>query len=159
PSAAMIADEANNSDYAQVWEAVLQYVREGGTCVVMGDFSSFVKPLLMKQFFAKAGLFWNQSSYRRAALALKPSTMGPDLAVKLPSWYGPKAVSVQNNVAHGDIWYHADEISAVKDLGLDDMGETPVAFARVGNGRLGYVGDVNAEEDSDTIILAMCGVL
>ncbi|KAK3369417.1 hypothetical protein B0T24DRAFT_632538 [Lasiosphaeria ovina] len=156
----MITDEAlaNNSDYAQVWEAALQYVREGGTCVIMGDFSSFVKPLLVKQFFAKAGLWWDTGSYRRATLALKPSIMGPDLAVKLPRRYGPKALNVQN-VAHGDIWYHTDEISAVKDLGLDDIGETPVAFARIGNGRLGYVGDVNAEEDSGTIILAMCGVL
>jgi len=78
--------------------------------------------------------------------------------VKLPSRYGPKAQSVQN-VAHADIWYHTDEISAVEDLGLDDMGETPVAFARTGNGRLGYVGDVNGEENSDSIVLAMCGIL
>jgi hypothetical protein len=34
PSAALITDEAlaNVSDHAQVWEAVLQYLREGGTC-------------------------------------------------------------------------------------------------------------------------------
>ncbi len=159
-SAAMITDEAlaNNENNVQVWEAVLQYVREGGTCVIMGQFSSFVKPLLMKPFFAKAGLWWEAGAYRRVTLMLKQRVVGRDLAMKLPLQYAPKPLSARN-VAHADAWYHTDENSVVEDLALDNMGETPVAFAHVGSGWLGYVGDVNAEEDSDDIILAMCGLL
>lgn len=32
-----------------------------------------------------------------------------------------------------------------------------VALAKIGNGKLGYVGDVNGEEGSDAVVLAMCG--
>lgn len=129
----MITDEAlaNISDYAQIWEAVLQYVRDGGTCVIMGDLSSFAKPLRIKAFFAKAGLWWEGGSYRRAVLTPKPSVVGRDLAPRLPLRYGPKALNVKN-VTHADTWYQTDENLAVEDLGLDDMGETLVAFARIG---------------------------
>lgn len=83
--------------------------------------------------------------------------VGQDMALKLPLRYGPEALNVKN-VAHADTWYYTDENSAVQDLGLDDMGETLVAFIRIGIGRLGYIGDVNAEEDSDSIILGMFGL-
>lgn len=39
-----------------------------------------------------------------------------------------------------------------------DTKQTPVAFTRYGEGWLGYVGDVNTEEGSDEVILAMCGL-
>lgn len=32
-------------------------------------------------------------------------------------------------------------------------GETAVAFASVGNGKLGYIGGVNAEEGSNAVVL------
>ncbi|KAL7930092.1 hypothetical protein V8C35DRAFT_314089 [Trichoderma chlorosporum] len=38
----------------------------------------------------------------------------------------------------------------------DIPGETAVALARIGDGRLGYIGDVNAEEESNAVVLAMC---
>ena len=39
------------------------------------------------------------------------------------------------------------------------LDESPVFLAKVGDGKLGYVGDVNAEEESNLVILAMCGLL
>jgi len=36
--------------------------------------------------------------------------------------------------------------------------ECPVAFAKVGDGWLGYIGDVNAEEESDNVVLGMLGL-
>jgi hypothetical protein len=39
-----------------------------------------------------------------------------------------------------------------------DMEQTPVAYKKVGKGRVAYVGDVNAEEGSARVILAMCGL-
>ena len=35
-------------------------------------------------------------------------------------------------------------------------GETAVALASIERGKLGYVGDANAEKGSDAAILAMC---
>jgi hypothetical protein len=39
-----------------------------------------------------------------------------------------------------------------------DQAEAAVAGAKVGNGYLVCVGDVNAEEGSDNIILSLCGL-
>jgi len=39
-----------------------------------------------------------------------------------------------------------------------DQAQTPVAFTKIGDGSLGYIGDVNAEEESDNVVLAMCGI-
>ncbi|KAF4311390.1 hypothetical protein GTA08_BOTSDO13129 [Botryosphaeria dothidea] len=36
--------------------------------------------------------------------------------------------------------------------------QTPAAWAKVGKGWIGYIGDVNGEEATDLIILAMCGL-
>ncbi|KAB5513046.1 hypothetical protein GE09DRAFT_919546, partial [Coniochaeta sp. 2T2.1] len=70
PSAVLITDEAlTGTKNARVWEAVLQYVRQGGTTVVMGLFASDVKPAAIK-FFAKAGLQWESGSYHRTTLVL-----------------------------------------------------------------------------------------
>lgn len=37
--------------------------------------------------------------------------------------------------------------------------QTPVCFTSVGNGFLGYVGDVNAEEETTWVILTMCNLV
>lgn len=61
------------------------------------------------------------------------------------------------------MWYVTDESSVIQSSvfgppSANIMGETPIASARVGNGKLGYIGDVNAEEDLNAVILAMCGL-
>lgn len=38
-------------------------------------------------------------------------------------------------------------------------GEAAVALASVGQGKLGYMGDVNAEVESTTVLLGLCGLL
>jgi len=53
------------------------------------------------------------------------------------------------NVEESAVWY--------AETGFSN--EAAVVFANVGSGKLGYVGDVNAEEGSDVVILAMCGLL
>ena len=36
-----------------------------------------------------------------------------------------------------------------------DLSNAPVAYTRIGDGFLGYIGDVNAEKESTGVILAM----
>lgn len=164
PTAVLITDEAlSDNRNKHVWEAVLQYVRQGGIAVVMGHFPSFVKPLRIKPFFLKAGLRWERGSYHRTTLVLNRTAVDGSLAAKLPQQYSQKAVYVQN-VASEDAWYITDEESVIESAVFPPtsakvLGESPVTFASVGDGKLGYVGDVNAEEGSDYVILAMCGLL
>ncbi|KAK7429437.1 hypothetical protein QQZ08_004029 [Neonectria magnoliae] len=163
PSAVLVTDEGPSvPENAEVWEAVLQYVRQGGTAVVMGHFPSFVLPANIEPFFAKAGLPWASGPYHRTTLQLNRDATGYNPAANLASEYSQKALYVKN-VALSDSLYVTDEDSRIESsvFGPDKVntpGETPVAFTRVGNGKLGYLGDVNAEEGSDTVILAMCGL-
>jgi len=153
PSAILITDEAlTTRKHAQVWDAVLNYVREGGTAVCMGDFSSFVKFLDIKPFFAKAGLPWEVGAYHRVTVVLRQDALGIGLAASLPASYNQKALFLKN-VEDAAAWYRPSEDSVDESL----LGETSVALAKVGEGKLGYVGDVNKEEGSDAAVLAMCG--
>lgn len=155
PTAVIITDEAlAETQNANVWEATLRYVRQGGTAVVMGSFASFVQPLDMKPFFSKAGLPWEAGGYSRTTIVLNRDAVGRNLATQLPREFSQKGLGVKN-VASSDIWYRSDDDVA---MWANAPGETTVAFANVGQGHLGYVGDVNNEKGSDAAILAMCGL-
>ncbi|KAG0330497.1 hypothetical protein BGZ99_003068 [Dissophora globulifera] len=164
PSAVLITDEALTvRKNSAVWDAVLEYVRGGGTAIVMGLFSSSVQPDSIKPFFSRAGLRWEAGSYHRTTLALNRAAVGVANASKLPQSYSQKAVFVDNVVSE-DMWYKTDANSVVQSLvfaptSANNSRETAVAMASVGGGKLGYVGDVNAEDGSNAVILAMCGLL
>lgn len=165
PAAILITDAAlsNQKSKAPVWDAILNYVRQGGTAVVMGHFSSFAKPLKIGPFFQKAGLPWESGDYHRTDTALNPSVVPGGMAKRLPREYSQKALAVKN-VAPGDVWYTARPDSVVQSAVFSPdnayrPGQAAVAMAKVGEGKLGYLGDVNAESESQTVVLAMCGLL
>ncbi|PTB40353.1 hypothetical protein M441DRAFT_59125 [Trichoderma asperellum CBS 433.97] len=163
PHAILITDEALTlRENAPVWEAVLKYIKQGGTAVVMGNFSSFVEPLSIKPFFAKAGLEWEQGSYHRTTLVLNPQAVGIHLASKLLPEYSQKAVFLKN-AKTSDAWYVTNENAVTESLAFQAKdahvtGESPVLLASVGKGKLGYIGDVNGEEGSEAVVIAMCGL-
>ncbi|OAQ61318.1 triacylglycerol lipase [Purpureocillium lilacinum] len=164
PSAVLITDEALTiSENLAVWEAVLEFARRGGTVIVMGLFPSFVRPTSMAPFFSQAGLPWGAGSYYRTTFVLNQGVVSVDKVEKLPQKYSQKALFV-NNVAQRDMWYRTDDDSVVQSSVLPPIdghvaGETAVAMSKVGKGKLGYVGDVNAEDGSNAVVLAMCGLL
>ncbi|OIW27895.1 hypothetical protein CONLIGDRAFT_662649 [Coniochaeta ligniaria NRRL 30616] len=152
PSSILITDDAlTHAENAGVWEAVLQYVRHGGTSVIMGHFSSYVKPPAIKPFFAKAGLQWEVGSYHRTTLVLNQEVVANALGLFV------------KNAASADAWYLTDKSSVIGSQAFAAtsariVGETAVALARIEREKLGYVGVVTAEKGSDAVILAMCGL-
>ncbi|KAG5747122.1 hypothetical protein H9Q70_010204 [Fusarium xylarioides] len=159
PAAVHITDEGLTEDQNNhVWHAVLRYVRGGGTVVVMGSFSSFVLPLGIKPFFAQAGLGWCAASYNGETFVLNEVAVKSGLAAKMVRKYSTKALFV-NNVALSDAWYVTDEESNVSPSAGVRAGDSAVAVASVGDGKLGFIGDVNAEHGSNVAVLAMCGLL
>lgn len=162
PMAVLVTDEAlANDENSRVWEAVLQYVRQGGRCVVMGHFASFVPQLKIKPFFEKAGLEWEVGSYTKETCVINKEAVEHGLAVLLPASYTQQAVFVKN-VALEEAWFATEEGESVVRVrppkSAETKGEAPIALAQVGEGKLGYVGDVNGEQGSDAVILAMCGL-
>jgi hypothetical protein len=140
---------------------LFDYVHRGGILVLMGNFSSLTRPNDMDKFFREAGLPWTKAEYLRTTV-YRNDTERTLLHSSLPSSYSQKAVFLAN-VSINDAWYLPTDSSRTESLvfhseQVQDLQQTPVAFAKLGNGKLGYVGDVNGEEGSDAVVLAMCGL-
>jgi hypothetical protein len=163
PKAVLLTDAAlTTRKHTKVWDAVLEYVRGGGTAICMGTFTSFVKPLNIKPFFQRAGLPWERGNYERTTVALDKNHVPSDYWPFIPEAYSQKAVFLKN-VDDAAAWYHPNDDSVIESLvyaptKVSNPHEVPVALAKVGEGKLGYVGDVNAEEGSRAVVLAMCGL-
>lgn len=164
PKAVLLTDGAlTKRKFRQVWEEVLSYVRDGGTAVCMGLFSSFTRPPDFGPFFHRAGLPYEHAEYHRTTVILNQDSSVPHVARPfLWSSYSQKAVFLKN-VPAADAWYAPNEDSVIESHVFEqdkirNLDEVPVVFATVENGKLGYVGDVNGEQESHPVVLAMCGL-
>ncbi|CAH0054169.1 unnamed protein product [Clonostachys solani] len=161
PSAVLITDATltQRSSHIHVWYAILSYVRQGGTAIAMGDFSSFAKPNDIGPFFARAGLTWQAGAYHRTDVALNSelaTTLVPDLSTR----FSMKALFLKG-VEPAAVLYGPDQRSFTQSVvfpseKVQDLTEAAIAFAQVGDGKVGYVGDVNRERETDAAIVAMC---
>ncbi|KAK3361507.1 hypothetical protein B0T24DRAFT_641736 [Lasiosphaeria ovina] len=145
PSIILVGDGAITRE-KKVRERVIELLRDGVTVVLAGFFSSMVSEGQFNRLFAEIGLPWVRGSYTREDVSLRRDVVGSRLASRLPSSHSQKALFAKN-VAPSAAWYAMDS------------GQAAFAFAKVGAGHLGYIGDVNGVESSDTVVLAMCGLL
>ncbi|KZL82899.1 triacylglycerol lipase [Colletotrichum incanum] len=162
PTATLITDVALTEESPDAWDAIIAYVRQGGTPIVMGHVSSSVKPNNLRPFFAKAGLNWESAGYHRTTVALNPQTAG-SAAERLPTRYSQEALFLKG-VHPTAVLYGPNKTSATESLvfpteKVTDLTHAAISFAQVGNGKTGYAGDVNVEEGTNDAILAMCGFL
>lgn len=162
PWAVLITDAAIAfPENAPVYDAILSYVRQGGTAVIMGHFSTFIPLNEMRPFFAKAGLDWDCSAYTRETHSVNPRAVGP-LQHSLPQTYLQKALHLKN-VQNQAAWYlqkqYEDEDSQVEPSAfapITNLTDTPAAYEKVGNGWYGYLGDVNSGKECELVVMAMC---
>ena len=163
PHAVLLTDAAlTQKKHIQTWDAVLGYVRNGGTAVCMGHFTSFIKPPRFVPFFSRAGLQWDQEEYLRTTVCLQRGNCPDRYWGAVPERYSQKAVFLKN-VDSGDVWYRTGKESVPESLvwgsvSVRELVGAAVALARVGEGRLGYIGDVNAEVESGRVLVALCGL-
>jgi hypothetical protein len=80
----------------------------------------------------------------------------------LPAAYSQKAVFLKNVAPDAALYLPSmdsvTESHVFPSEPVKNREQAPVAFTAVGEGWLGYVGDANAETESDAVILAMCGL-
>ncbi|KAI0474229.1 hypothetical protein F4859DRAFT_83156 [Xylaria cf. heliscus] len=145
PSLIFITD-GRVAKQTNVWERVIDCLRGGSTVVLAASFSSFVNEGQFNRCFAKIGLPWKRGGYHRTNVSLRPGVVDGHLRNQLLPTYSQNAVYVKG-VARSDVWY------------AGERDEVAVAFTKVGNGMLGYVGDVNAEDGSEAVVLSMLGLL
>ena len=156
--------EITEKKYAKLISKLVEYAKAGGTVVVGGSFSTFVRPRDNDAFFKKAwGQNWKMGSYHRTTFFLNPSRpsrllVGP----RLPASYSMKTVHLKD-VAPESVVYGPTAESRTQSMVFPassvDLDEAPVVYTQVGQGFLGYIGDVNGESESTNVILAMLGLL
>ena len=143
---------------------LIDYVKGGGTLVLGGSFSTFFPVGKFDSFFEKIwGVPWQHGSYHRTTFKVNPAN---ELAKKNPSLlssYSMKALHVKN-ASGNDTIYKPTSQSRVESLvfapdRITDLAESPAVYTSIGKGHLGYVGDVNWEDGSTKVILAMLGLL
>lgn len=151
--------------YDALSRQVVAYVRSGGTAVLGGFFSSLIQPTVFDEWMQGAwGLPWCSGQYERTTVVLQSAAAGrgtgPGWRKGLMESYSCKAVFLQD-VAPEDSWYASPPGATSESLVFGPvpvLSETAVAFAKVGEGWLGYTGDVNSEDGTTMAILAMMGL-
>lgn len=137
-------------------DCLVEFVKEGGTVVHACAFSSFVTgPCFTRYFKYGWGLPWDRGDYNRDDYFLTKNG-GQGIKRKgLPASYSQKALSI-TNVAAKDALYLRERLLPGPSGG--ELCQAPIAFRKIGAGYMGYVGDVNHEEGSNRVILAMFGL-
>jgi hypothetical protein len=164
------------SENSKVLSSLIRWVNDGGIAVTGSVFASFISWDNLDRFFEKWGLPWKMGSYLGTTFVLNSSIHQlSSQSASLMASYSMKAVHIKGVEAE-DVLYaptidedtDEDDIDEVSPLPRGpsrpyvfppstpvDLLNVPIAYTRVGNGFLGYVGDVNAEEGSTSVILAM----
>lgn len=162
PAAILSADESLTvSTRISLVHDALSYVRSGGVLVFMGLFSSFTRPPNIKTLFSRFDLPWESGSYHRSTFKLNREMTHFEKS-GLAASYSQKALHLAN-VTYDDAVYLPGDESVIESnvfgpRRVTDHTETPAAFAKVGEGKIGYVGDVNNEDETTPMILGMCGL-
>ncbi|RGP69217.1 ribonuclease h [Fusarium longipes] len=148
PSMILITDSViARPRHREVWERVIDHMRNGARVVFEGTFSNLVTTSELQRVFAAVGLRWERSSYVSSPEAeLQTGILGAHLTKDLPSVLTHRTAFL-GNVDPSNSWY----------VDPDMPSEAAVAFAQIGSGRLGYIGCLNRAE-SAKIAKAMFGL-
>ncbi|KAG8161169.1 hypothetical protein KVR01_009433 [Diaporthe batatas] len=149
----------------ELLDRVVAYARAGGGTVVMSYcFSSNMRMDDMKKFWKQAwDLPWEPASYHRTKLTLNESssTLRGEQVAELQKVYSQKALCLKN-VRREHCWYLPTEDSRIQSAVFPPdpvkQNEAAVVFAPVGQGRVGYTGDVNMEDGTYMVVKRMFGL-
>jgi hypothetical protein len=147
PSVIFLSDASiTNEENRDVLLAAANWVKEGCTMICMAFFSSTIEyDVLDSMFKEQFGLKWRVAEYTLHDVRLHQTF--EQTMIRTPSLvpdFRAKAVYL-GHVPAGEVVY---------DGGSPNLAYA--AFARVGLGKLGYVGDVNFGEEPERLIMAMC---
>lgn len=152
PKAILVTDPGIiAAENVAVSRKVVDYAHESRTAVILtGVFSTSIRPGDLDTYFDTMWrLPWRVGNYTREVVRLNGTAAGvPGHGEGLMSAYSQKALWLRS-VANGASWYMDPESSGPS--------QTPVAFTGIGKGWLGYTGDVNGEDGTTAVVMAMIG--
>jgi hypothetical protein len=147
-----------------VLQKVILYVQSGGLAIAGLHFPNFTSPDELENFFTSAfELPWRSGDYHRTEFEFNRSCALPYgvMPSSLPGPYSMKTLHIKDARLDEKIFVpvrNAHTQSHVFPPAPVDPTQAAVTGAKIGNGYVVYCGDVNAEEGSDKVILALCGL-
>ncbi|KAF7981215.1 hypothetical protein HWV62_34555 [Athelia sp. TMB] len=143
-----IADSSN--PHPTLIATLVKYARGGGRVIFGGAFSSHVTPDASDAFFKTVwGLKWKMalcaSAQSRFVLNAHTPLRLPG-SLDLPKMYSANAVLLEGVTAEDAVYAPADDGAALL---------VPVAYARFGDGYVGYHSAINAQDEASNILLSM----
>lgn len=102
----------------------------------------------LDRFSASVGLPWRGQCYFRTTVSLRPGVVVHRLSSQLPSTYSQAMIFIKKTGHYEALYTENGGYSAAA-----------VASARVEMGKLGYIGNMLGNEDTDAVTLALCGLL
>ncbi|KAI4116013.1 MAG: hypothetical protein LQ345_003493 [Seirophora villosa] len=139
------------------------YATVGGTVIFCCIFSGFVRPPDMSKLWKNFNEPWASGDYHRSTFYLSQrmkNVFGSQRARSLLSEYSMKALHLANVPVGSRVYVPLEQSrteSRVFPPTAVDNSQTPAAFHKYGDGWLGYIGDVNNENGSQALLMAMLG--
>lgn len=134
----------------EVLAKVVEYAKSGKPVVIGGTFSAFMPADEMANFFNNTwGLPWSSTSYTRASLSYNPAVTSLfEHEAQLPNSIDAKSLYLKGFTLNAAV-YLPGEDSHVSST------ESPILYTRIGEGYLGYIGDIDGESEVTDVVLAM----
>lgn len=166
PSAILVSDAAvTRPAHAALLARLIEYTRGGGRVVLGMQLSNHFQLDTVGPFFRKWGLAWDKGSYHRTTFGLNLAGVPAPLnASTLFPAVSMKAVHLKNVPRECAVYLPTPAsrlesmVHASTPITGDKAQESPAVWARVGDGYLGYIGDVNGEQGTTRLTLEMCEV-
>jgi len=146
---------------AQPRKAAAVFVQIGGVAVFGCDVPNYTTPDEIHDLFTAFDLPWERGDYHRTTFKLNKAARYINPARLVPN-YSQKALHL-SNVNKNDAVYRPTRDSKIQSMvfapePIEDLTQTAAAFGRCQKGWVGYTGDVNAEDGTVLLTLAMCGL-
>jgi len=141
---------------------ITTFAKTGRRIILCHFFSSFIRPTEFDRYMqTEWDLPCRFEDYHHMDFYLNQDGVNLCHEPDLPSYYSMKAVSLKLVESPSKI-YHPQETSTVQSnvfsaTHIGDLSQAAVAFTRIGDGWLSYIGNVNDEGETLTLILAMIG--
>ncbi|KAL8981037.1 MAG: hypothetical protein Q9177_005699 [Variospora cf. flavescens] len=160
--AVLVVDGGSSvKEHNALQKQLVSYATVGGTVIFCCLFASFIRPPDMSQLWKNFNEPWKSGDYHRSTFYLSQkmkNVFGSQRAKNLPSEYSMKALHLANVPVGSRVYVPLEQSrteSRVFPPDAVDSSQTPAAFHKYGSGWLGYIGDVNNEDGSQALLMAM----
>jgi len=148
-TAVLVADPIIVEEVPHLRRQVTTFAKTGGRVILCHYFASFVKfPDFDQYMQTEWDLPWRYGSYSRDDFYLNRQGVNLCREPGMPASYSMKAGRLQFVEPSSKIYYAPESCNPT---------EAGIAFTRIGDGWLGFIGDVNDDENTLTAVQAMIG--